>query len=154
MRVLSKYILELHWKSVIYNSDEVAVLKGAYFSGPVLQDAMRLEEEDKLTLDMTKQHEVFAAMDDYYQAVLNWKGVDYKGDKIILKEAWIKGRYVNSLETLKDTDWVLIDCTAHDIKKYEGKQGKRIAPGIYETRFNHPLIYWAKIHKNDKERKF
>lgn len=154
MKVLNKYRLELHWKSVTYNEEEVAVLAGAYFSGPVLQEAMRLEEEDKLTLDMTKQHVVFAAMDDHYQAILNWKGVYYRGNRIFLKEAWLQGRYVNSLEMLRDTDWFLIDCAAHDIEKYEGKRGKKIGPGVYETNYKHPLVYWAEIHKDDKERKF
>jgi len=154
MQVLNKYRLELHWKSVTYNKEEVAVLKGAYFSGAVLKEAMQLVEEDKLTLDMTKQHKIFASMDDYYQAVLNWKGVDYRRDKIFLKESWIEGRYVNSLEALGDKDWILIDCAAHDVEKYEGKKGKKIGPGLYETHYRHPLVYWAEIYKDDKERKF
>ncbi len=137
MRVLHKYRLELRWESVDYTRPEVAVLKGAYFAGPVLKDSEQLREEDELTLDMTKQHMVFSPMQDFYQAVLHWKGVQYQGNKIFLKEAHIKGKYVNSLETLENTDWILIDCKGHDDS-------------------NHPfnLVYWSEIHKFDNSEKY
>lgn len=143
--VLNKYRLELHWKSVLYKTEDVAVLKGAYFGGPVLSDAEQLLDEDTLILDMTEQHLVFPPMEDFYQAVLNWKGVQYEGDKIFLKEAYIKGKYINSLETLENNDWIKIDCSEHDTKKLMGKRGKRIANGVYATDYNHPLVYWAEV---------
>ncbi len=145
--VLNKYRLELHWSSVFYNRDDVAVLRGAYFSGLVLRDAVELQSEDQLTLDMTRQHLVFPPMVDFYQATLNWKGVEYKGDKIFLKEAYIKGKYINSLETLESEDWILIDCKEHDTKKMMGKRGKRVARGVYETKYDHVLVYWAEVMK-------
>lgn len=154
MKILNKYRLELHWDSVSYNRDDVAVLKGAYFSGPVLKDAEKLRDEDVLTLDMTDQHLVFPAVADFYQAVLNWKGIEYKGAKIFLKEAHIKGRYVNSIETLRNNDWILIDCKDHDLKKMVGKRGKKLAPGVYQTIYNHSLVYWAKVMKAEGEAKF
>jgi len=135
MRVLAKYRLELHWKSVEYAEDDVAVLKEAYFSGAVLREAAQLREDDSLTLDMTSQHKIFIS--DYYQAVLSWKGVQYSGDKILLKEASIKGKHVNSIETLQRTDWLLIDCKEHEEKK-------------------HPfhLVYWAEVRKAEGEEKY
>jgi len=135
MRVLPKYRLELHWKSVEYAQDDVAVLKGAYFSGPVLKEAAQLREEDELMLDMTSQHQIF--IPDYYQAVLRWKGVQYSGDKILLKEASIRGKHVNSIETLRNTDWLLIDCKEHEEKR-------------------HPfhLVYWGEVRKAEGEEKY
>jgi hypothetical protein len=120
---------------VEYAEDDVAVLRGAYFCGPVLKEAARLREEDELVLDMTAQHALFAP--DYYQATLRWKGVDYKADKIFLKESHIRGKYVNSIETLADTDFILINCEQHE-------------------EANHPffLVYWAQICKEDREKKF
>ncbi|KKK73049.1 hypothetical protein LCGC14_2897780, partial [marine sediment metagenome] len=94
MDVLTRYRLELHWDSVVPAEDDRAVLKGAYFTGPVLSDAAQINDDDQLTLDMTKQHAILAPMEDFYQAVLKWKGVDYKDDKVFLKEAWIRGKYV------------------------------------------------------------
>jgi len=135
MRVLNKYRLELRWDRVEYNRDDVAVLKGAYFEGPVLKEAAQLNEEDSLVLDMTNQHMIF--MPDYYQATLSWKGVDYKNDRIYFKEASIKGKHVNSIETLKDTDWLLIDCKEHEM-----------ATHVFH------LVYWAEIRNSDKEKKF
>ena len=137
MDVLTKYRLELSWDAVEYNEEDRAVLTGAYFAGPVLSDAARINDDDQLILDLTKQHVILAAMDDYYQAVLKWKGVDYKDDKVLLKECWVKGKYVNSLEKLENDDWILIDCREHEEE-------------------NHPflLVYWAEIYKKEKERKY
>lgn len=135
MDVIEKYRLELHWETVEYNSDEVAVLKGAYFRGPVLQDAAKLRENDELILDMTTQHLVF--IPDYYQATLNWKGVQYQGNQIFLKEAWIRGKHINSVETLSDTDWLLIDCREHE-----------------EVKHPFHLVYWAEVRKAEGKEKY
>lgn len=135
MRILNKYRLELHWDSVEYNRDDVAVLKNAYFEGPVLKEAAQLNEDDSLVLDMTNQHMIF--IPDFYQSTLWWKGVVYKDDRIYLKEAHIKGKYVNSIETLKDTDWVLIDTQEHE----------------QATHVFH-LVYWAEVRNSEKEKKF
>ena len=137
MDVLTRYRLELHWDSVEIAEDDRAVFKGAYFTGPVLSDAAQINDDDQLTLDMTKQHAILAPTIDYYQAVLKWKGVDYKDDKVFLKEAWLRGKYVNSLEKLESDDWILIDCREHEEK-------------------NHPflLVYWAEVYKKEKERKY
>jgi len=135
MQVLNKYRLELHWDKVEYNRDDVAVLKGAYFEGPVLQEAAQLNEEDSLVLDMTKQHMLF--MPDYYQATLRWKGLDYKDGRIYLKEASIKGKYVNSIEALRNDDWLLIDCTEHEM-----------ATHVFH------LVYWSKVMKEDGGQKY
>lgn len=135
MRVINKYRLELRWDSVEYNRDNVATLAGAYFTGPVLKEAAQIRENDQLTLDMTSQHSIF--IPDYYQAVLQWKEVEYKQGKVFLKGATVKGKYVNSLDTLKASDWILIDCFEHEEKK-------------------HPfhLVYWAEVRKVDGDEKF
>jgi hypothetical protein len=135
MRVLNKYRLELHWNKAEYPSGNVAVLKGAYFTGPVLKEAAKVRPNDQLMLDMTSQHTIF--IPEYYQALLKWKGVEYKEDKIFLAGATLKGKHINSVETLKDDDFILIDCKEHEEEK-------------------HPfhLVYWAEVHKADKERKY
>ena len=135
MRILEKYRLELHWDTVEYNRDDVAVLKGAYFEGPVLQEAVQLNEEDSLVMDMTNQHMIF--MPDYYQATLSWKGVVYKEGRIYFKETHIKGKYVNSIETLKDNDWILMDCKEHEM-----------ATHVFH------LVYWAEVRNSEQEKKF
>ncbi len=135
MKIINKYRLELHWDKVEYNRDDVAVLKGAYFEGPVLQEAAKLNEEDSLVMDMTTQHMIF--MPDYYQATFRWNGTSYKEARIYFKEASIKGKYVNSIETLKNNDWILIDCKEHEMS----------------THVFH-LVYWAEVRNFEKEKKF
>ena len=59
MRILNKYRLELRWDTVEYPEADVAVLKGAYFTGPVLKEAAQIQGDDQLMLDMTYQHREF-----------------------------------------------------------------------------------------------
>lgn len=133
--VLNKYRLELRWAQVDYGQDDLARLGGAYFAGPVLKEAAKVRENDQLTLDMTPQHLIF--IPDYYQAVLKWKSVTYQGNRILLKDATLQGKYVNSLQTLKNDEWILIDCADHEEKR-------------------HPfhLVYWAEVRKAAGEEKF
>lgn len=153
MKVLPKYRLELHWEDVEYQ-DEVAVLKGAYFCGPVLKHAAQINESDHLPLDMTNQHVIFPPMADYYHANLEWRGVEYKEDKALLKKASIRGKYVNSLEKLEKGDWILIDCKGHDTEDYAAKRGRRLAPGAHVQNYNHLLVYWAEVHKKEGGEKY
>jgi translation initiation factor 2 beta subunit (eIF-2beta)/eIF-5 len=150
--VLNKYRLELRWQDVEYSRDDIAVLKGAYFCGPVFKDAAELQEEDQLVLDMTAQHEIF--IPDYYQGTLRWKGVEYKEGCVLLKEALIESKYVNSIETLRKNDWILIDCKGHDTKDMQPRRGKRVAHNLYEMKYNHLLVYYAEVRKEDGEEKF
>jgi hypothetical protein len=135
MRVLNRYRLELHWNKVEYPTGNVAVLKGAYFTGPVLKEAAKVNPNDQLMLDMTYQHMIF--IPEYYQALLQWKGVEYKGDKIFLVGATLKGKYINSVDTLGDSDFILIDCKEHEEEE-------------------HPfhLVYWAEVCKESGEEKY
>ena len=135
MKVSNRYRLELRWASVQYTADNVALLEGAYFCGPVLKDAAKINPNDQLTIDMTQQHLLF--IPDYYQAVLKWKAVEYKEGKVLLGEATLKGKYVNSIEKLRKADWILIDCANHEVKKHP---------------FN--LVYWSEVRKEDGEEKF
>jgi len=135
MRVMTKYRLELHWNKVDYPADDVASLKKAYFMGPVLKDAAPISPNDQLMLDMTYQHQIF--IPEYYQALLQWKGVEYRDGKVFLKSATLKGKHLNSLEPLDNTDFILIDCKEHEEAK-------------------HPfhLVYWAEVYKESKEVKY
>ena len=152
LRILDKYRLELHWNSVTYNREDVAIFEGAYFCGPVFKDAEKLRDEDELIVDMTDQHQIL--IPEYYQAVLRGKGVEYERDRVFLKEAFLRGKHVNAVETLGNNDWLLIDCTAHDVQNYQGKRGKKMASGGYLTNYTHPLVYGAEVRKATGEEKF
>lgn len=134
MRIANKYRLELHWDRIEYD-EELALPKGAYFSGPVLKEAAQIQPDDELILDMTNQHLVF--IPDYYQATMKWKEVDYKQDRVFLKDVTIRGKHVNSIETLKDTDWIIIDCSQHEQEKHP-----------------YHLVYFSEVRKGTGEEKF
>jgi hypothetical protein len=106
-----QYRLELHWEKVNYK-DEIAILQGAYFSGPVLKNAQKLNEKDEMTLDTSKQYFVFVP--HFYIAKLEWDGINYIGDKIYLKSARITNKYINSLPKLKNSDYFVIDTFNHE----------------------------------------
>ncbi len=135
MRVLNKFRLELRWDKVGYPTEDMAALKGAYFTGPVLKEAAKISPNDQLMLDMTYQHMIF--IPDYYQALLQWKGVEYRDDKVFLKGATLKGKHLNSIEPLTAADFILIDCKEHEEKKHP-----------------YHLVYWAEVCKENKEVKY
>lgn len=108
-----KYRLELHWDTVRYYNDTIAVLEGAYFSGPVLKNAVELVAPDHIDLDMTPQH--FVLLDTYYIVKLSWEGVEYlSDDRILLAGAKITNDYLKSLHKLEDQDWILINTEKHE----------------------------------------
>ena len=43
MRVLNKYRLELHWEKVNFLADDEVEFIGAYFCGPVLKNAEKIQ---------------------------------------------------------------------------------------------------------------
>lgn len=135
MKVSSNYKLELRWSGVRYDTDDTAFLSECYFSGPVLKNTAKINSNDQILLDMTYQHKIM--IPDFYQATLRWREVEYKGDRVFLKEATIKGKHVNSLEKLRANDWILIDCSKHEER-------------------SHPfwLVYWAEVRKADGAEKY
>lgn len=154
MKVLSKYRLELHWDSIDYSQEGIASLKGSYFTGPVLKQAAQLNDQDQLLLDMSQQHVIFPPVTDYYQATLHWKGIAYQEDRVILKNAWITGKYVAKVEKFNDQDWLLIDCKGHDTEDYKPKKGKRVAPGLYTKVYKHQVVYYAEIQRKEGGEKY
>jgi len=108
-----KYRLELHWEKLRYHTDEVIVLEGAYFSGPVLKDAVKLEAPDFIDLDLTPQ--VITVLDSYYIVRLEWSSVEYGADgRIILGGATLKNAFLKTLHKIEDSDFVVINTEKHE----------------------------------------
>ena len=93
-----QYKLELHWDKVAYK-DNIAILTGAYFTGPVLKISQRLNEKDEINLDTSKQYFMFVP--NFYIAKLEWDGIEYKDNKIYLKSAQIKNKNINSKKLVR-----------------------------------------------------
>ena len=110
------YRLELHWQQVLYEVEEEATLIEAYFSGPALKVAQKIEESDSIVIDMTSQYLVF--LPSFYLAILYWEGITYSedGKKIFLRGAKIKNKYINSIPKLNNTDYFIFDVANHEEK--------------------------------------
>jgi hypothetical protein len=114
--VADRYKLELHWNKVIYEQDQIALLKDCYFSGPVLKDVTQLNQRDIMNLDFSNQYLVF--IDNYYIAKLSWEGVRHTPDKIFLGNAILKNKNLNVVPKLKKNDYIVIDTHGHENEKH------------------------------------
>ena len=53
-----RFRLELKWRQAIYEIEGVCKLDGAYFCGPALTEALRLNNNDHIMLDFFVQYMV------------------------------------------------------------------------------------------------
>ena len=111
-----KYRLELHWDKISYRNDKEAVLEGAYFCGPVFNDAAKIEAPDFIDLDLTPQ--LLAVFDSYYIIRLAWKGVRYAAGKVFLEEAVFINDYLKSIHKFEHGDCIFINTENHEEEKH------------------------------------
>lgn len=110
---MDKYRLELHWKTVEYETEGIAKLVGSYFSGPVLKISNEINEQDEILIDLTKQYSL-VFVPNYYIAKVKWNGRKYMDNKILLDGVVVENKHVNSVPKLKDTDYLVIDTSKHE----------------------------------------
>lgn len=115
--VSERYKLEVHWKRIKYEVDQTALLEGCYFSGPVLSQALKLNDQDYMDLDFTNQYLIF--VDHYYIARLSWSGVDYRSEKIFLGNVTLKNINLNAVPKLNNNDYIVIDAKDHEEEKHQ-----------------------------------
>lgn len=112
-----KFRLELHWEKVVYEKDGVCFLKGAYFSGPVLKQAQKLNNNDHILLDFFQQY--FVVVNNVYVAKLSWGEVEYNNNVVVLKEAKIlHDTELNKAPKLNDNDYLVIDTKGHEVEEH------------------------------------
>ncbi len=112
----NKYRLELHWEKAVFEIAGVAKLIKAYFCGPALSIANKINEDDKIIIDMTEQYLIFLPY--FYLANLSWKTIVYSkdGKKVYLNNVVIENKHVNSLPKLEDDDYFVFDVANHEEK--------------------------------------
>ena len=108
----NKYKLELKWSRIEYLSDQTAKLVDAYFTGPVLKDAAKIEAPDFIDLDLTPQ--LLTLLDSYYIIRLDWDSVKYVDDKVVLGGARLTNNVLKEFHKLKDDDHILINTEKHE----------------------------------------
>lgn len=108
------YRLELRWKNVIYANEGDCEIVDAYFSGPVLKHAEKIEQNSFMLLDFYKQYYVFAK--NAYIATFSWGEVIYNKDNTIsLKNTHIKhDTELNKVPKLNSGDYIIIDTIGHE----------------------------------------
>jgi len=109
-----RYKLELHWEKVKYEQEGTCKLVGAYFSGPALLNAEKINDNDNIKLDFFTQYLIF--VENVYVGDLSWNEVVYNGKKVILKDAKIThDTELNTVPKLEDTDYLVIDTSNHEM---------------------------------------
>jgi len=111
-----RYRLELRWQKA-HKKDNTVVFEGAYFTGPVLAIADKLNDVDEIRLDFCFQYTILVK--HIYVATFKWKGVSYKENRIELGEAMlVYDKDVENAPTLKHTDYIVIDTRQHENEKH------------------------------------
>lgn len=111
--------LEIRWESVVYERPGVCRFKGAYFTGPVLQVAQKLNEKDHMLLDFYSQY--IQLVKGTYVGKFDWEGIEYSedGTKIFLKKAsMVHEAELNSVPNLNSHDYFAIDTSNHVVEQH------------------------------------
>lgn len=114
-----RFKLELHWGTITYIQEDICELKGAYFSGPALAEADKINDNDSILLDFFKQYIVLVK--NVYVAKFSWGAVIYKNDNtIMLKNAIIShDTELNKVPKLLNTDYLIIDTSDHETETHK-----------------------------------
>lgn len=110
-----QFRLELRWNNVIYENENICKLDGAYFSGPVIQIAQKINDQDHIILDLYSQY--LLLVKGIYVVKFSWSEVRYSDDgkKVFLKDAIIEhGAELNNIPILKSGDYFVIDTSDHE----------------------------------------
>jgi len=108
----SNYRLELHWQDLTYKEGECH-FKNAYFSGPVLSLAEKIQANDKINLDFFRQY--YIVVENVYIGELSWGDICYKDDQVYLMDCKMTHKSeLNKAPKLSKHDYMIIDCGNHD----------------------------------------
>lgn len=116
--ISERHRLELHWDKANYEKEGLCKLNNAYFSGPALAMAQKINGNDSINLDFYRQYLVF--VNNVYVAKLSWGEVVYNDDKTVtLKNAIIShDTELNRVPKFKDSDYIAIDTKKHEVETH------------------------------------
>ncbi len=122
-----QFRLEIKWKKVLYKQDGRCELLNAHFTGPVIQIAQKINDNDHMLLDFYSQY--FHLVNSVYVATLSWEKVTYSddGSLVFLDNVFLSHRdELNNVPNLKNDDYFVIDTSNHITEKH----GKNL---VYKT---------------------
>lgn len=113
-----KYKLEIHWSKAVYKNEGRCELKNAYFSGPALMQADKINDNDSIMLDFYKQYVVITK--NAYVGKFSWVEVVYNKDNTVsLKDATIThDTELNRVPKLENSDHLIIDTKGHETETH------------------------------------
>lgn len=113
-----RYRLELHWSKVLRPKAGLIYLQDAYFSGPALAQAQKINNNDTIKLDFCQQ--MIVLVKNVYVVDLYWGEVVYNKDKTItLKNARIEyDPEIKGIPNLEEKDYLVIDTENHQVEKH------------------------------------
>jgi hypothetical protein len=119
--ISEKFRLEIHWQDAVYSQEGCCELVGAYFSGPALQIAQKINDKDHMMLDLYSQY--LTLVKGVYVIKFEWLGVNYSDseNKVFLDKCYLTHtEELNTVPKLKSTDYFVIDTSDHEfsIHKY------------------------------------
>lgn len=108
-----KYKLELRWSNVLRPKAGLMHFTDAYFCGPVLAFADKIQPNDGIKLDFC--HQMIILVKDVYVADLRWGEVEYRKDKVILNNARLTyDPELKGIPNLKNKDHLVINTKGHE----------------------------------------
>lgn len=111
--------LELRWERVSYNREGTCEFTGAYFTGPAVQLAQKLNDKDHMFIDFYSQY--ISLVQGTFVGKFSWSGATYSedGKKIFLDKSFLTHeRELNNVPKLNDTDYFAIDTSDHIAEKH------------------------------------
>lgn len=111
--------LEIRWQDVLYEQEGVCTFVNAYFTGPVLQIAQKLEEDDHMLLDFYSQY--INLVKGTYVGKFSWKGINYSddSDKVFLNYAVMThDTELNNVPKLNQNDYFVVDTSNHTLEEH------------------------------------
>jgi hypothetical protein len=113
-----KYKLEIHWDKVEKeNNCGILSFTGAYFSGPALKIADKINDKDEIRLDFCSQYTIIVK--NVYTATFAWEGIVYKDKRIYLNKAVMTyNKNIEDAPILKNDDYIVIDTRNHENEKH------------------------------------
>ena len=113
-----RYRLELHWKKVLRPKAGEMHLTDAYFTGPAMKQADKINDNDAIRLDFCSQ--LITLVNSVYVADLRWGEAVYtKNENVYLKNARVEyDPSIKGIPNLGNKDYLVIDTSGHENEKH------------------------------------
>lgn len=133
--------LWVSWDKIHNSGSGTVELKNLKFTGPVLQDCMKLEETGSLLLDLTKHFLVLIPKP--YIIKFNWTGlISQSTTEVKIQNGILQDEALGLLNNIKNTDKLLIDCSGHHTNDIKNGRHKLSFTSILCNKLEEPYNFF------------